>query len=173
MKRIILVLTLALIPQLAYSVDFSGAAGAAAFGRGWDEADRQRREAQLYQLEIQRQRQEMEMQRREHELRMREYELQRQREELRLQQEEAEFRQQQQAKLRNLKFTPAQAKVDLFGEGNFSETFKVLITRKNGILSIYRPSDKALVTSGRYTKKLKGTFRFQDEYNKTWEIKIK
>lgn len=173
MKRIILVLSLALIPQLAYSVDFSGAAGAAAFGRGWDEADRQRREAQLHQLEMQRQQQEMEMQRREHELRMREYELQRQREELRLQQEEAEFRQQQQAKLIGVKLINATAQVDLYEDGTFSEPFDVLITRKNGIVSIYRTVDKALITSGKYTKKLKGNIKLYDEYNKPWKIRIK
>ncbi len=173
MKKIILMLAIALVPQLAYCVDFNGAAGGAAFGRGWEEADRQRREAQLHQLEIQRQQLEMEMQRREHEMRMREYELQRQREELRLQREELEYRQQQQAKLRNFKLISVQAKVDLYGNGVFSEPFSVLITRKNGLISIYRPSDKAFITSGKYTKKLKGKIRFKDEYNKTWEIKVK
>jgi|GEM_PF-5485623 len=179
MKRTILVIALTLIPQFAYSQYqppgglFSGAAGGAAFGRGWDEADRQRREAQLHQLELQRRQQEMEMQRREHELRMREYELQRQREELRLQQEEAEFRQLQQAKLKGIKFTKGNAQVDLYGDGVFSEPFDVLLSRKNGIVSIYRTTDKAFITSGKYTKRLKGTINFRDEYDKLWKIRIK
>lgn len=179
MKKIILVVAFSLIPQFAFCQYqppgglFSGAAGGAAFGRGWDEADRQRREAQIHQLEMQRQQQEMEMQRREHELRMREYELQRQREELRFQQEEAEFRQQQQAKLNGVKLINATAQVDLYEDGTFSEPFDVLITCKNRIVSIYRTTDKAFITSGKYTKKVKGTIKIYDEYNKPWKIRVK
>lgn len=164
-KKIVLVLVAALIPQLAHSVDFSGTAGGTAFAGDKKEVENQRREVQLLLLEMQRQQQVKELQRREQEM-------QKQREEVRLQQEALESRQQQKAKRRNVKLTPVKARVDLYGNGFFSEPAKVLIAHKNGVISLYRGSDKALITSGKYTKKLKGTFQFQDKYDRTWEIEV-